>query len=396
MSILAADLAAINSIETIAFLATTDASTVALTDAVYTANGASTITVTAAAATTGKVTVNASALTSANSVIVDLSGAGGLGAGAHVVTGGAGNDTLILDASDLTATFAASAGGSGTDTIQLTGIAGGGSLSTNLTGWEQVTFASTAVAYTVTTTEGNVASGATFTISGATQTAGFGFVGSAESDGGKFSVLGGTGADTIVGGSGADTIDGGSGTDSITGGAGSDSITGGAGLDTVVAGLGADTITLGTGSDTDADIVKFVMTGTVTATSTVTDFDAATGSTSEDIVSVTKSTAGANAWAVGTTALQSTAVGVADARLVILDSQTYATAGDAAAAADNLQHDTVQGQYLFVWTDSSSVVHVSWAIQDADTELSVDQYVDLVKLTGVTIANINSGDFVFG
>jgi hypothetical protein len=167
---------------------------------------------------------------------------------------------------------------------------------------------------------------------------------------------------------------------------------GGAGADSVFSGLGSDTITLGSGSDTDADVVSFDKSALITASSTVTDFDAGTATTSEDLVRVVSSGVG---WAASATALQSTTVAATDARLVILDSQSYGTVGDAASAADNLMHNAAQAEYLFVWTDTSSVVHVSWGVQDAGTEVAVDEFTDLVKLTGVTLSNINLTDFTF-
>ncbi|MDT8428112.1 MAG: hypothetical protein RQ757_05025, partial [Pseudomonadales bacterium] len=212
----------------------------------------------------------------------------------------------------------------------------------------------------------------------------------------KFSITGGAGQDTLIGSNGADTIVGGSGADSITGGAGNDSIVAGAGADTVVAGLGSDTITLGSGTDTDVDVVSFDKDTLITATSTVTDFDAGTATTSEDLISV-GSNGNVTAWSAAATITQSTATATADARLIILDSQSFATVGDAASAADNLHGSGVanSNQYLFAWTDTAGDVHISWGVQDAATEVAVDQFTDLVELTGVSLSNLNLADFTF-
>ena len=110
-----------------------------------------------------------------------------------------------------------------------------------------------------------------------------------------------------------------------------------------------------------------------------------------DIISVTNT----GNWAAAATAKSSTAVSTTDASLVILDNASYSSVTDAGFAADNLQHNAAIKSYLYVWTDSSSVVHVSQGIQDAATEAATDQFVDLVKLTGVSITNINITDFSF-
>lgn len=98
----------------------------------------------------------------------------------------------------------------------------------------------------------------------------------------------GSGDDTILGGDGNDTIFGDDGSDSITGGAGNDLMTAGAGADTILFGnaSGNDTITLGTsGSATDgsADLVRwnFSTAASLTVTDnvkTINGFEAGSGS----------------------------------------------------------------------------------------------------------------------
>jgi Ca2+-binding RTX toxin-like protein len=204
---------------------------------------------------------------------------------------------------------------------------------------------------------------------------------------GADSLIGAAGNDNLVGNAGNDTLDGGAGTNSLNGGAGNDSIVGGVANDTVISGLGNDTITLSSGTDT----VAFTTSALITGLATVTDFDAGTSAASVDIISVTNT----GNWAAAATAKSSTAVSTTDASLVILDNASYSSVTDAGFAADNLQHNAAIKSYLYVWTDSSSVVHVSQGIQDAATEAATDQFVDLVKLTGVSVANINITDFNF-
>jgi len=230
-TIAAADLAAISGVENIVFNNTSGNVSLTLTDAVYTANGATTLTVNAALATSGTVGVNATALTSANSVIVfaDLNGTA-LAANSSIV-GGAGADTVQLDAPDL-ASVSTITGGAGTDTLRIdqTGTA---TMVAGITGFEAMTFTTPAATYNITTDDANVASGVTFTVTCSNLTAGLTFSGAAETNG-AFSITGGIGDDNITGGAGADTISTGIGNDTLTGGSGSDTLTGGAGADVFV------------------------------------------------------------------------------------------------------------------------------------------------------------------
>tara|TARA_B100001540_G_scaffold315476_1_gene342831 strand:- start:20840 stop:26995 length:6156 start_codon:yes stop_codon:yes gene_type:complete len=69
-------------------------------------------------------------------------------------------------------------------------------------------------------------------------------------NGGADRLYGEEGADTITGGSGADSISGGAGADNLTAAGGADTILGGAGNDTISAGDGVDLVTGGAGKDT--------------------------------------------------------------------------------------------------------------------------------------------------
>ncbi len=145
-----------------------------------------------------------------------------------VGTGNTAGITVTIEESSLT-TNDTLTGGSGTDTITLTGDGGSGDY-TSVSGFEKITTVGN-VAVSITTVEGNVAAGATLTIlaTSLTSTA-LTFVGTAETNG-TFSITGGTGNNTITGGAGADTINGGTGADDITGGLGADVMTGGGGAD---------------------------------------------------------------------------------------------------------------------------------------------------------------------
>jgi hypothetical protein len=100
------------------------------------------------------------------------------------------------------------------------------------------------------------------------------------------SVTSGTGNDTLTGSGSADSLNGGAGNDAIDGNAGNDSIIAGTGADTIDAGAGSDTVDVG--DDADVDTVDFSQT---TGLDIVSNFDAATSSTSEDILDIEIGTA---------------------------------------------------------------------------------------------------------
>lgn len=292
------------------------------------------------------------------------------------------NVAAAVDTMTLQATAATSIVVTGRNGLNLTNVGNVKVTSFDASGVAGDNTADTAAGLAVTFASANTTATAAVTIKGGA---------------GDDSLTGNAGLDTITGGAGKDTIDGGAGNDNlsgeagddtITGGTGNDFIDGGAGKDTINTGLGADTITTGDGTDT----VAINLATAVTALSTVTDFNAGTSTTAVDKLSVADAGAG---WAAAATVKQSTAAGVVDAQLVILDGGTFGSLADAAAAADNIQHNAAVTNYLFVWLDSSNVVHISQGLQDAAAEVAVDQYVDLVKLTGVTLDTVDIGDFVF-
>ncbi len=226
------DLMQLRSVEIIESLNVADNFTVTLTDAVYTADGVTALTIDATTMTTGDLTLTASTLSAANSVTVEYENAGD--SATSNIALGAGNDTVKLAVARLD-DVATIAGGTGTDTLTLsTGATA--TMGANITGFEVINFATNLnTAALITTVDANVASGATLTVNGATPTTAraITFNGSAELDG-KFSITGGAEADTFTGGAKIDTISGGAGADTITGGLLADSLTGGIGADTFV------------------------------------------------------------------------------------------------------------------------------------------------------------------
>lgn len=90
--------------------------------------------------------------------------------------------------------------------------------------------------YDLTMNQGNLSAAQILTIDASTLIAGenLDFDASAETDGGRYVVTSGAGADTLVGGSGDDELRGAAGVDQITGGLGADQLYGGAGNDSFV------------------------------------------------------------------------------------------------------------------------------------------------------------------
>ncbi len=149
------------------------------------------------------------------------------GSGADTIDGGAGNDTSTFDGSDVSI-----AGGTGTDTLIVTGAATINLSSSdqssgdtaNVTGFEIVDASSSSAAVSLT------------------------------GDANANKLTGGSGNDTITGGADADTIDGGAGNDTITFDGSDVSIAGGIGTDTLIV-TGAATINLSAGNISGFEIV---------------------------------------------------------------------------------------------------------------------------------------------
>jgi len=196
-AVAAADLTKINSIEKISMQGAT--SSVTLTDAVYTANGLTSLTVDGNALTT-KLTVDASALTAANSVTAVLSTADGLadsvlgGAGNDTVTagtgtdnidGGAGNDTIGFAAVSSFTTADTINGGFGTDSLDLSAVVLEATTSLDDSAFAGLTSIETFKAWTFNDAGDNSTSAITATISLGTkaQTAGITTIALSATDG---------------------------------------------------------------------------------------------------------------------------------------------------------------------------------------------------------------------
>jgi Ca2+-binding RTX toxin-like protein len=382
----------------------------------------------AAAMAAGIRTVNFSGGMQSNNVVIEA----GFAADLTVNLSDDTDDVASVSASALTVNAIASdidsndtlTGGTGTgDKLNLVADNGTADLS-GVSGFETITVlagnAATDGVTIVVDSDSVVADGTTLSFSAAALTdvgAGVNFDGSAETTGnGVFNITGGAGDDTLTGGAGADTIVGGNGGDSINGGDGNDTLTGGAGDDTINSGQGndvvngglgaddiyvvnalnngADTITLGT--DNDIDTINFDLSeATATGVSTVTDFDASEPGIHEDIIAVIS---GTTDWAFDNVLVQSVATGAEDVRLIVLDGESFFSLADAANAADLLQAAGGAGEsYVFVWMDATAnnLVHVSYGQVDSALDTGNDTFVDLVKLNGVELLNVDIGDFAF-
>jgi Ca2+-binding RTX toxin-like protein len=282
----ASDLTAINSVETIS-LGSGGTQTVILSDAVFTANGATTLAITEVAGAT--IAVNASGLSAANSVQITTSNA----AVNQTLVGGAGNDTFTIVLG--TGTIAAGdtiTGGAGTDNVILATVAAGTINFTGVTGIETMTSAVSGLGATTDTLtfaaipDALLLSGITLTMNLSDRTGSVIMDSDNSEADGKFNITTGTAADTIYGGAGADTVDAGAGDDTITGGSGADSLLGNAGNDTLAGGVGSDSLTGGSGSD----LFQFTtVAGSSGSTiDTITDFVTGGGSTANtDRIAIT-------------------------------------------------------------------------------------------------------------
>jgi hypothetical protein len=291
---------------------------------------------------------------------------GSLAAGATVlVTGGSGNDTLSIDSNVVAATTGFN-GGAGTDTLALTGnTAQGGVTLTAIAGIEAITIANTTTNVQLTSAESNVAAGTILTVTTSQTTGALTFVGTAETDGGRFSITGGGGADSLVGGTSTDTIIGGAGNDSITGGAGSDALTGGAGNDTFVFAAGV--------TDTVSTAVSIVGVDRIT--------DLTLSAATADLIDLTVTVA--NVGTAVTGALnEATFVANMNTLLNVAGGAGFNTtvAGTITAAVVTATSGTLSGRtFLAVDLDGS------------DTFTATDY---VVEITGATLTSVTTASFV--
>jgi Ca2+-binding RTX toxin-like protein len=273
LTIAATDLTGINSVETITINGTANAGSITLTDAVYTANGATTLSIVDGDLTQGTLTVNASALTATNGVVTTGNTSTGVN---DSLVGGAGADSFLFSTTTGLQAGDTVTGGAGTDTIILSATAAAVTgVLTATTLVENVTTTGTAGDVIITVGADTViAAAGTLTVNASSVTNNafdLNYDGSAVTTVTKVqNVTGTAGADTIVGGSGNDIIVGGEGADSITGGVGIDNLSGDAGNDTfVVAASGAGFVGLTTAETVSGgagnDILQFAAGAVVIA-----------------------------------------------------------------------------------------------------------------------------------
>ena len=243
ITIASTDLLGINSIETITINGTSGAGSITLTDAVYTANGATTLAVVDGDLTTanGTLTVNASALTAANSVVITANTATGIN---DSLVGGAGADTFKFSTTAGLEAGDTVTGGAGTDTIELTATSAAVSAALGaVTGVERIVTVGSGGNVTINgLVDAVISTTGTLTTDASSLTNG---TATLAYDGSGVGTTA-TKVQNVTGGSGDDTISGGIGNDIIVAGDGNDSIVGGAGIDNLSGGNGNDTFTVGT------------------------------------------------------------------------------------------------------------------------------------------------------
>lgn len=184
-----------------------------------------------------------------------LGGAGddtiNLTTGTDAVVAGTGNDTVVVSGANLTSADTL-VGGDGTDTLSITTAGTVATALDNVSGFENISFATNIGAIAVTAVDSLIANGTTLTVDVAIPNGIVTWNGAAETDGNlKLTIAASNFAHTVKGGAGADTITIGASTTpvSVEGGAGADTISvTGAAAHVVKGGAGADTIDLGTAS----------------------------------------------------------------------------------------------------------------------------------------------------
>lgn len=375
ITVTAANLAAISSIEILKVSSQDNTSSITLTDAVYTANGNTSLTIVDGDLTQGALSVNAAALTSANSIQI----AGNTTTGVNdTLIGGAGNDTFTFAGTNGLQADDTVTGGAGTDTIVLTASADVIAVLNGVTGVEKIVTSGTGGDIVITVgVDGVITANSTLTVDASSSTTagneldydGSAIVTASKSQHvtgtvGEDSITGGAGNDVLVGGDGADLLNGGAGIDSLVGGVGNDIFAvndgahfiGLAAAETVIGGSGDDTLTFTSGAialnATDLAAISSIETISFAnaATSSITLNDAvftANGLTTLKIVDVTSGTAltvnasslsAANSVAVtasGGNGISDSLVGGAGN-----DSFTFSTANHAATLEST---DTVNG-----------------------------------------------------
>jgi Ca2+-binding RTX toxin-like protein len=167
------------------------------------------------------------------------------GTGSDRIDGGDGNDVIKLTDSFGADTITGGEGGTDFDTLDLSGLTGGVSVTYTGSDGESGTVTSGADTAAFSGVEKLVFTGQADTINASAVRTGMNI----DAGGGADVVTGGSGDDTILGAAGADRLSGSGGRDQIFGGDGNDTIFGGTGADTLRGGLGNDNLSGGDGAD---------------------------------------------------------------------------------------------------------------------------------------------------
>ncbi|MCZ2720965.1 hypothetical protein O1D97_04710 [Marinomonas sp. 15G1-11] len=161
------------------------------------------------------------------------------------------NDNIVTAAANTLQTNDVINGGSGSDTLIITGSQSVSLGEHTLTQVENIRLS--AGTQTITSHDDTIASEATLTVDGSENISAMALDFSAETDG-KVSITGGAANDSLAGGAGNDTLNGGAGNDTLNGGLGNDSLYGGLGDDTFITAKNSlqaeDVINGGSGNDT--------------------------------------------------------------------------------------------------------------------------------------------------
>jgi len=266
--------------------------------------------------------------------------------------GQAGNDTFVMSTNLLTNDTIV--GGIGTDTLTFTDTTTTTNELTNVSGIETITLGAAVTVFSLV--DGNVAAGATLTITGTGATS-VAITGTAELDGNLIISGNATAANTIIGGSGNDSLTGSTAGDVLTGGSGNDTIIASAGVDTITGGAGDDTIDLlGAGADTSADIVIFAATAALNGVDTITSFVKAS-----DILNWVQGDAETDAAATFTTSaddlyqLGGQAAGAADSKAGVAAAMNAAATITAAAATAWIAISDDNSTAIYAWVDVAGV-----------------------------------------
>ena len=253
ITVAAADLVGLSSVENIKINGGNNAGSITLTNAVYTANGVANLAIVDGNLALGALTVDGSALTGTNAITVTAN----TSTMSDSLVGGAGDDTFVF--AGLTGLEAGDTvnGGKGTDTIKVNASAAATLVMTAVTNIEKITTTGNGTGtITIDVLDANITSAVaatdtvpatpvgSLTFDGSSLTNGTGLV---DYDGSLVTTV--TKIQNLTGTAGADTLTGGSGNDIIFGGGADDTINGGIGLDALSGGDGNDVFNIGASAE---------------------------------------------------------------------------------------------------------------------------------------------------